>query len=122
MHESFLSENTFCDSKKIFCDFSVGMELENEKTETERVITFAYNWLPFQCSKINNYEDQFSLFFMPYNKSFIDQATSVKIGQSYICTPHAFVSVKKKNVKCVSGINFGKMDCCCQEHKILQEN
>ena len=34
VHERFLSQNIFRDSKKIFCDFSVGMELENEKTET----------------------------------------------------------------------------------------
>ena len=34
VHESFLSRNIFRDRKKIFCDFSVGMELENEKTET----------------------------------------------------------------------------------------
>ena len=34
VYESFLSQNIFRDSKKIFCDFSVGMELENEKTET----------------------------------------------------------------------------------------
>jgi len=32
LHESFLLQNIFCDSKKIFCDFPVGMELENEKT------------------------------------------------------------------------------------------
>ena len=32
--ESLLSQNIFLDSKKIFCDFSVEMELENEKTET----------------------------------------------------------------------------------------
>ena len=32
--ESFLSQNIFRDSKKIFCDFSVRMELENEKTES----------------------------------------------------------------------------------------
>ena len=57
VHESFLSQNIFRDSKKIFCDFSVGIEVENEKTK--RVITFAYNWLPFQCSKINKYEDNF---------------------------------------------------------------
>ena len=30
----FLSQNIFRDSKKIFCDLFVGMELENEKTET----------------------------------------------------------------------------------------
>ena len=34
VHESFLSQNIFRGSKKIFCDFSVGMELENEKTGT----------------------------------------------------------------------------------------
>ena len=34
VHESFLSQNIFRDSKKIFCDFFVGMELENENTET----------------------------------------------------------------------------------------
>ena len=34
VHESFLSQNIFRDNKKIFCDFSVGIELENEKTGT----------------------------------------------------------------------------------------
>ena len=34
VHQSFLSQNIFRDSKKIFCDLFVGMELENEKTET----------------------------------------------------------------------------------------
>ena len=34
VHESLLSENIFRDSKKIFCDLSVRMELENEKTQT----------------------------------------------------------------------------------------
>ena len=34
MHKSFLSRNIFRDSEKIFCDFSVGLELENEKTES----------------------------------------------------------------------------------------
>ena len=33
VHESFLSQNIFRESKKILCDFSVGVELENEKTE-----------------------------------------------------------------------------------------
>ena len=33
MNESFLSQNIFCDSKKIFYDFSVRIELQNEKTE-----------------------------------------------------------------------------------------
>ena len=43
MHEIFLAQNIFRDSKKIFSDFSVGMELENEKTETRHHF----------CSKIN---------------------------------------------------------------------
>ena len=30
----YLSQNIIRDSKKIFCDFSVGMEFKNEKTET----------------------------------------------------------------------------------------
>ena len=34
VHESFLSQNVFRDGKKIFCDSSVGVELENEKTES----------------------------------------------------------------------------------------
>ena len=33
VHENYLFQNILRDSKKIFCDFSVGMELENEKTE-----------------------------------------------------------------------------------------
>ena len=32
--ESFLSQSIFSDSKKIFCDLSDGMELENERTES----------------------------------------------------------------------------------------
>ena len=64
VHESFLSQNIFRDSKKIFCDFSVGMELENEKTETERVITFAYNWPSF--SVLENKQLQRSFFSVLY--------------------------------------------------------
>ena len=33
MLESFLSQHISCASRNIFCDFSVGIELENEKTE-----------------------------------------------------------------------------------------
>ena len=34
VHKNFLLQNNFCDSKKIFCDSSVGMELENKKAES----------------------------------------------------------------------------------------
>ena len=34
VQESFFSQNIFRDSKKIFCDFSVGLKLKNEKTES----------------------------------------------------------------------------------------
>ena len=43
MHESFLSQNIFHESKTSCCDFSFGMELENEKTKP--AITFAYCWM-----------------------------------------------------------------------------
>lgn len=33
MHKSFLYQNIFCDTEKISCDFSVGMELENRKNQ-----------------------------------------------------------------------------------------
>ena len=45
----FLFRKIFSDSKKIFCDFTIGMEQENEKTET----------CHYQCLKINKYEDHF---------------------------------------------------------------
>ena len=45
LHKSFYFYEIFSETvKKIFCDFSVGMELGKKKT-----ITFAYNWLPFLC-------------------------------------------------------------------------
>ena len=34
VHESFLSQNIFSDSKKIFYDFSVRMQPQNEKTKS----------------------------------------------------------------------------------------
>ena len=36
------------------------LELENERAETRH--HFCYNWLPFQCSQINKYEDYFFQF------------------------------------------------------------
>ena len=46
VHESFLSQNILCDSKKHCC---VG--LKNEKTKRRH--HFSNNWLPFQCSLLN---------------------------------------------------------------------
>ena len=78
VHESFLSQNIFRDSKKIFCDFSVGMELKNEKTETRyhSCILLA----SFSAWKINKFEDHFFSALYAINKSFIDQASSVKMA------------------------------------------
>ena len=73
VHERLLSQNIFLDSKKIFCGFHV-----RETRKPRGAITSAYIWLPFHCSNINKYKDHFSVFFMPYYKSFIDQASSVK--------------------------------------------
>ena len=79
VHESFLSQNIFRDCKKIFCDLFVWMELENEKTET------CYHFCIQQASfsVLENKQVRrsfFSVLFMPYNKSFIDQASSVKMA------------------------------------------
>ena len=61
----------------------------NYKTRNPKpIITFAYNWLPLQCSKINKYEDHFSVLFMQYNKSFIDQAGLVKMAGYW---PHSLI-------------------------------
>ena len=57
VHENFLSQNIFRDSKKIFCDFSVGMELENEKTETR--YHFCMELASFSVLENNKYEDCF---------------------------------------------------------------
>ena len=57
VQESFLSQNIFYDSKKFSVIYLSGW---NQKTrKPKRVITFACNWLPFQCSKIKKYEDHF---------------------------------------------------------------
>ena len=84
----FPSQNIFLDIKKIFSDFSVGIELENEKTER----CHHFCWLPFQRSKIDKYEDLFfqCFFFMPYNKSFLDEANSVKMAGYWPSSLFAF--------------------------------
>ena len=89
MHEGFLMQNIFRDSKKIFCDFSVGMELENEKSEN--------------VNDNKNKESKMLMSLqqrkrgMPYNKSFIDQASSVKRALFSFCVfmDLDFVSVHK---------------------------
>ena len=65
--------------KRFFCDFSVGMELESEKTKTR--YHFAHNWLSFQCSKIKKYEDHFSVLFMPYNWISVHKNAKRERGQ-----------------------------------------
>ena len=96
VHERFLSQNIFRDSKRIFCNFPVG-----ETRKPRRAITFAYIWLPFQWSKINNYKDHFSVFFMPYNKSPIDQASSVKMAGCWPRSLFAFLwtSTSSRSIK-----------------------
>ena len=39
VHENFLLQNIFIDSKKIFCDFCVGMERENRNALSLLLIT-----------------------------------------------------------------------------------
>ena len=80
VHESFLSQNIFRDSKKFFCDLSVRMELENKrkpkasmrmKTKKAKMlmtfkITFCNkNWMDSTIHWINHY---------PLDNSIIDFA------------------------------------------------
>ena len=77
------------------------LHLSNQDIST-RAITLASNWFPFQCSKINKYDDHFfSVLFMPYNKSLIDQASSVKIGGYWPCSLFAFLwtSTSSRSIK-----------------------
>ena len=68
VHRKCLSQNIFRDNKKIFCDFSLGMELGNENSETH--YNFCMKLASF--SVLENKQVQrsfFSVLFMPYNKS-----------------------------------------------------
>ena len=68
MHESFLSQNISRESKRIFCDLSVGMELENARSLLQ-ITGFLFSARMKTSTKII-----LSVLFMAYNKSFIDQA------------------------------------------------
>ena len=94
MHESFLSQNIFRDSKKIFCDFSAWVE-------PKRTITFANNWPPFQFAKINKHEDHFFSVLYAMEKSFIDQASSVKMAGYWPRSLFAFLwtSTSSRSIK-----------------------
>lgn len=89
MHESFLSQNIFCESKNIFCDYPVEMELENEKTESvnenknkenKNVDEFQEYILQQKPAKTKANHKATWRRGMSYNKSFIDQASSVNIA------------------------------------------
>ena len=73
----------------------------------KHVITFAYNWLPFRCSKINKYEDHFFVFFIPYNKSFSDQASLVKMAGYWRRSLFVFM-----DLDFVSGHKNAKRELC----------
>ena len=85
VHESFLSHNISRDCKNILCGFSVGMELEIEKTEMRH----------------HNYEDYF--FSVPYaiKKTFIAQASSVKMAGYWSRSLLAFAwpSITSRSIK-----------------------
>ena len=70
-------QNIFRESKKIFCDFSVRMELENEKTENVNDNKNKENKMLMSLQQRRR--------GMPYNKSFIDRASSVKIAGYWPC-------------------------------------
>ena len=74
VHETFLSQNSCLDVKDFLWFFCRD---GTSKQKPKRTITFKNNWLRFQCSKIK-YEDHF--FSVRSIKSFIDQASSVKMA------------------------------------------
>ena len=86
LYESFLSQNIFRNSKKIFCHF-LGMEMENEKTDTHHhfYIQLAF----FQCSKINKYEDHFLQCSLCH--AINPLASSVKMAGYWPCSPFMFL-------------------------------
>jgi len=55
VHKSFLSQNIFCDTKKISCDFSVGMELENQKNQKTESINKKENKENKNVQKFQDY-------------------------------------------------------------------
>ena len=65
VHKSFLLPKLFSAEVKNF--FVISLSLWNQKKRQHlsnqdigaRAITLAFNWVPFQCSKINKYEDHF---------------------------------------------------------------
>ena len=80
VHESFLLLKLFsANTKHIFCDFSVFEEPENVKTESVNENENKEN----KNVVVENKQVRrsfFSVLFTPYNKSFIDQASSVKMA------------------------------------------
>ena len=91
-------KNTFCNENRLTQKFALNLKFWKFEFETwpikwlyfqhlsnqdmgAHAITLASKWFPFQCSKTNKYGDHFfSVLFMPYNKSFIYQASSVKMA------------------------------------------
>ena len=97
VHETFLSQNIFRDSKKIFCDLFVGMELENRNVVSLLYIT----GFLFSARKLTSTKIIFSVLFMPYNKSFIDQPNPVKMAGYWPRSLFAFLwtSTSSRSIK-----------------------
>ena len=114
MHKSFLSQNIFYDSKrfsmtvKAFLWFLCQVELENKKTKvstrmkTKMLMSFKTVYL-FQQKPVNKKNKSTKQRGMPYNKSFIDQVSSVKIAwywsPSFLAFLWTFVSENLTNIQ-----------------------
>jgi len=93
VYESFLLQNIFRQGKQSLCDFPVGMTHKNEKTESiiENENKENKNVDDFQEYKSKKKHKATWKRGMPYHKSFIDQASSVKIAGYWPCSPFAFL-------------------------------
>ena len=81
VHKSFLLQKIFCD----FCPDGT-REQENQNAPSLLQIT----GFRFSAKKYTSIKIIFSVFFMPYNKSFTDQASLVKMAGCWPCSLVAF--------------------------------
>ena len=90
MYESFLLRDIFLQSKQSLCDFPVGITHKNEKTESVIENENKEMLMIFTNTKVKKPKATWKRG-MPYHKSLIDQASSVKIAGYWPCSLFAFL-------------------------------
>ena len=96
LYESFLSQNIFRNSKKIFCHFSLGMEIEKNDMHHHFYVQLAFF---FQCSKTNKYEDHFLQCSLCH--AIKPLVSSVKMAGYWPCSrfPFLWSSTSSRSIK-----------------------